>query len=135
MIAGVGIDTVALSGFRAQLADAASAFVDGTFTAAELADARLRPDADPARHLAARFAAKEAFLKAWSATAWGQEPQLARADLREIEVVSDAWGRPRLRLRGQIARLCQRFQAHVSLSHDGDLATAIVVLATRDAIP
>lgn len=135
MIAGIGTDIVELSGFRMQLDDNASTFVAGTFTAAEMADAQLRPDGDPARHLAARFAAKEAFIKAWAASAWGQPPQMAGLDLREIEIVSDRWGRPALRLTGNIAKHCSHLQAHVSLSHDGGYATAVVVLEHASGQP
>ena len=46
-----------------------------------------------------------------------------------VEVVCDAWGRPRLRLHGAVAEHLAGLAAHVSLSHDGDHATAFVVLA------
>lgn len=128
---GVGVDTVHVPGFRDQLADPASGFVRGTFTEAERACAAARPSDDAARHLAARFAAKEAFVKAWSGARWGQVPQMERADLREIEVVSDPWGRPSLALHGAVADAVARLgavRAHVSLSHDGDQAIAFVQL-------
>ena len=131
MIRAVGVDLVHLPGFRDQLADPASAFARATFTEAERAAAAARPSGDPARHLAARFAAKEAFLKAWDGTHWGREPALPRADLAEIEVVSDAWGRPALQLHGAVAEAFRRLgptRAHVSLSHDGDHAPALVIL-------
>jgi holo-[acyl-carrier protein] synthase len=131
VIAGVGVDLVAIEGLRAQLADPASAFAEGTFTARERADAAARPSGDPARHLAARFAAKEAFLKAWAGGRFGHAPALRHADLRQIEVSTDAWGRPRLRLAPDLARALDAdgpWRAHLSLSHDGAYATAYVVL-------
>ena len=131
MILGVGVDIVDLAGFRAQLQDPASVYADRTFTAAELRDADNRPSADPPRHLAARHAAKEAFIKAWSAARWGQAPQLAAVDLHEIEVICDAYGRPALRLSGVVAAAVATLGAvrpHLSLSHDGGQATAMVVL-------
>ena len=130
---GLGIDTVYLPDFREQLADPASGFVRGTFTAAELACSESRPSRDPARHLAARFAAKEAFLKAWDSAFWGRNPPIEVASLRDIEIVSDAWGRPSLAFHGAVAvALGPDVAAHVSLSHDGPNAVAVVVLSFTD---
>lgn len=128
MIPSVGIDIVELAAFRRQLDDPASSFAAGTFTPAELREAHNRPDRDPARHLAARFAAKEAAIKAFDGLRFGLPPLIPRADLRQIEVVSDAWGRPALRLHGDLARLARDASLQVSLTHDGDTAAAVVLL-------
>ena len=80
------------------------------------------------RHLAARFAATEAFIKAWSSSRWGSPPLLRSVDMREIEVIQDPWGRPSLRLHGDVARAAGRLDAHLSLSHDGGVAVAFVIL-------
>ncbi len=125
MIGGVGLDIVDVAAFSAQLADPASVFATATFTEGEL-HAAGRPG-DRARHLAVRWAAKEAFVKAWSASRRGQEPALASVDWREIEVVQDPFGRPTVLLHGQVARQCGRPRLHVSLSHDGNIAAAVVV--------
>lgn len=86
-------------------------------------------------HLAGRWAVKEAVIKAWSAALYGQPPPLAPDLVRwpEIETVCDAWGRPSVRLNGQVARhvaatVGEGAVWHVSLSHDGDAAVAFVVL-------
>ena len=132
----VGIDTVHVPAFRDQLADPASAFVVGTFTAAERATADARPGGDPARHLAVRFAAKKAFMKAWDETFFGLRPPLRKGDgldLRDIEVVNDAWGRPALVLHGRVAAALPDAACSVSLSHDGDSAVAVVLLITSGA--
>ncbi len=131
MIAGIGVDLVDVPAFAEQLADPASAYVTGTFTAAEHRDAQGRSSADPARHLAARHAAKEAFIKAWSVARWGSPPALAAVDMTEIEVLTDGHGRPALRLSGQVAAAVATLgevNAHLSMSHDGDRAIAMVVL-------
>lgn len=95
------------------------------------------PDpSDPlARHLAARWAAKEAVVKAWSAALYGQPPPIPPDLLvwSEIETVCDAWGRPAVRLSGEVARkvaatVGEGATWHVSLSHDGEAAVAFVVL-------
>jgi len=131
MILGVGMDLVGLSGFREQLADTASSFVEGTFTEREQAEARNRPGKDHQRHLAVRYAAKEAFIKAWSVSNWGQRPQLPFLDMREIEVVNDPFHRPQIELHGAIDEAMQKVQPykiHLSLTHDEGYAGAVVVL-------
>ena len=93
----IGVDLVDVPGFADQLADRASGFVEGTFTPLEQRTAQ-----GDASRLAARFAAKEAFIKAWSGSRRGLPPLLAAVDLREIEVVDDGYGRPGLRLHGAV---------------------------------
>jgi holo-[acyl-carrier protein] synthase len=134
----VGLDIVTTTTFAEQLADSASGFVDATFTAGERRAVRGDP-AIRAQRLAVRFAAKEAFLKAWSGARAGRAPALAAIDLREIEVVDDGHGRPSLRLHGAVAdalaelaeELASELYPHVSLSHDPPTAAAVVVLSTR----
>lgn len=95
-------------------------------------------DADPlARHLAGRWAVKEAVVKAWSAALYGSPPAIAPDLLvwSEIETVCDAWGRPSVRLSGEVARqvaatVGENARWNVSLSHDGGSAVAFVVLET-----
>ena len=76
--------------------------------------------------LAARFAAKEAFMKAI-----GDYKGLY---FREIEIVKDALGKPRLKLhnrtRETVANLGD-FALHLSLSHDSGFAIATVVVETE----
>jgi holo-[acyl-carrier protein] synthase len=122
-VVGIGVDLVDVSAFSNQLADRASGFVDGTFTAGEQRTAR-----GDARRLAARFAAKEAFVKAWSASRRGQPPALATIDFREIEVVGDGYGRPGLKLHGAVEAAVGETSAQLSLSHDGPAAIAFVIL-------
>lgn len=117
-------------------ADGARA-ADGAARSAGAPDAlSSSPDPDGvARHLAGRWAVKEAVVKAWSAALYGQPPPIAPDLLRwiEIETVCDAWGRPAVRLGGQVAQqvaasVGESAAWHVSLSHDGDAAVAFVVL-------
>lgn len=128
MIRGLGLDLVDIEAFRAQLALPGTTFLDGTFTAAEYRESASRPDHDPARHLAVRFAAKEAFLKAWSGAAFGRAPVRTEVDLREIEVVSDGFGRPGIRLHGRVRELVGEARVLVSLCHEGGMAAAVVVM-------
>jgi holo-[acyl-carrier protein] synthase len=72
-------------------------------------------------HLAARFAAKEAVLKAFG-TGISQ-----RMRWTDVEVVSERSGRPRIELGGAVAAFAQRHglrDLDVSLTHTEDLALA-----------
>ena len=80
---------------------------------------------DPVPHLAARFAAKEAFLKALGT---GLRDGLA---WRQVCVVLDSLGCPSLELSGRAAEMlaeCGASKTHLSYSHDGDYAVATVIL-------
>ena len=130
MILGVGVDLVHVPSFADQLDRPGSGFAE-VFTPGERRDANGRTT-DPARHLAARWAAKEAVVKAWSASLHGSAPVMDPANdgvtLRLIEVVPDAWGRPGIRLHGEVAKHLEGASVQISLSHDGDYATAYAVL-------
>lgn len=129
-ILGVGVDLVHVPSFADQLELPGSRFA-GVFTPGERRDARDRDPSlrgGPARHLAARWAAKEAVVKAWSDSLHGSPPVTGDDVWHLVEVVTDAWGRPRIRLHGEVAGLL-RGDLHVSLSHDGDYATAYAVLS------
>jgi len=131
-VLGVGIDLVDVSGFAEQLDAPGTRFELHAFSAGERAEVG-STDPTRARRLAARYAAKEAFVKAWSTSRFGRAPALPAWDLSEVEVVSDAHGRPSIRLSGAIAaavrgQLGDHWTAHVSLTHDGPMAAAVVVL-------
>jgi holo-[acyl-carrier protein] synthase len=81
-------------------------------------------------HLAARFAAKEAVLKAFG-TGLGQ-----RMRWTDIEILHDTAGRPRICLHGEVAQWAQRqglAHVDVSLAHTADLAIA-QALAVWDTV-
>lgn len=63
--------------------------------------------------LGGRFAAKEAFLKAWG-------KGLSGAPMKEVEVVLDEDGQPSILFQGE--------RHPLSISHDGDYAMAVVLL-------
>lgn len=125
MIAGVGLDMVDVAAFARQLQDPASQFATGVFTAAELAAAERTGSRDA--HLAVRWAAKEAFVKAWASQRRGQPPQLDHLDWRQMEVAQDPFGRPTLILHGLVAQLCGRPRLHLSLCHEGPMAAAVLI--------
>src|SRR5690625_1216827 len=131
-VRGVGVDIVDLGAFAASLAEPGTRLTRA-FSAAERRQSRERAEArgavagerassssgsagsaaagprlaDPlARHLAARWAAKEAVIKAWSGALYGVPPPISPDLLvwSEIETMCDAWGRPAVRLSGEVAR-------------------------------
>ncbi len=98
-------------------------FVDRVFSPGEVEYCHKR--ALPAMHYAARFAAKESFLKSLGI---GLGMGLS---LQEIEVVNDQRGKPEVRLRGRAEGILHHLgvsAAHLSLSHTRHSATAVVIL-------
>ena len=92
------------------------------FTEAELAYAAER--ARPARHLAARFCAKEAVAKALEMRSWSH---------RDVEVVSTE-AAPRVRLSGAVAERARELEVTplLSLTHGRLTAAATALLAPAD---
>jgi holo-[acyl-carrier protein] synthase len=111
MIDGIGIDVVDIERFTESI-NRTPALLEKLFTPAE----RTKPTAS----LAARFAAKEALYKALS-----PEHGLSWHD---AEVINLENGKPAFLFRGGIADLVDGAQVHLSLSHDGGIASAMVVL-------
>ncbi|MFW0787362.1 holo-ACP synthase [Gordonia sp. CPCC 206044] len=125
-VLGVGIDLVSIPEFGEQLKQPGTTFAD-RFTVRERRDAAAGTG-DEARHLAARWAAKEAVVKAWSVSRFSRSPLLPLIRHSDIEVVTDTWGRPAIRLAGEIGELLEGTRLHISLTHDGDMAAAVAVL-------
>ncbi len=126
-ILGVGLDLVSVSEFAEQMERVGTTMVRDSFTAGERRHAATR-SADPARHYAARWAAKEAVLKAWAASRFARAPQIGDNPYPLIEVVNDAWGRPSIKLHGMAAEFLPTVKIHLSLTHDGDMAGAVAIL-------
>ncbi|WP_448854672.1 holo-ACP synthase AcpS [Corynebacterium frankenforstense] len=128
----IGTDLVHVPAFAAQLAVPGSRF-GRVFTAAERRRAAGHVDRDA--HLAGRWAAKEAFIKAWSQALYARPPVIAadEVDFAEVETVADAWHRPAYRLHGAVAEaaaasLPDGWRVELSISHDGDYAVAQCLL-------
>ena len=119
----VGIDLVQVSRIAESLAQFGDRFLRRVFTDGEIAYATAAP-AQTAQRLAARFAAKEAAKKALAM------PDDVGIGWREIEVVRAPSGACGLRLTGEAARAAGAAELAVSLSHEGDFATAVVVTNT-----
>ncbi|MGB9886136.1 MAG: holo-ACP synthase [Moorellales bacterium] len=121
---GIGIDLVEIARLERAWCRYGSRFLGRVYTAAE--QSYCLSKGRPAASLAARFAAKEAVMKALGLGLGGVR-------WRDIEILPDAAGRPTLRLlgaaQGRAAELgiCSW---HLSLAHGRDYAVA-VVLAER----
>lgn len=113
-IVGIGVDVVDIARFADSLVRTPG-LRPRIFTDAEAAL--------PVESLAARFAAKEAIAKALGAP--------AGLSWQDCEIVRAADGRPAFALRGTVADAAAALGAtttHLSLAHDGGLATAYVIL-------
>ena len=125
-VLGIGIDIVSIPEFGEQLKQPGTTFGD-RFTVGERRDSAAGTGED-ARHLAARWAAKEAVVKAWSVSRFSRSPLLPLIRHSDIEVITDNWGRPAIRLAGEIGEILSEATVNVSLTHDGDTAAAVAIL-------
>ncbi len=89
----------------------------------------LKKKKNPYQHFAARFAAKEAFLKALGTGI------LTGLKLKDIEVVNDGYGRPEIKLYGKVKEAAESKGVReilVSLSHSAEYAVANVILISGE---
>ncbi|HAN24817.1 MAG: holo-ACP synthase [Microbacterium sp.] len=117
MIVGIGVDLVDVPRFEASLSRTPR-LLERLFSPAERA---LKP-----RSLAARYAAKEALIKALGGS--------DGVHWTEIEVTSETSGKPVFALTGGTAQTVAArgiTAVHLSMSHDAGLATAYVVAEGR----
>ncbi len=114
MATGVGIDLLEIERLERAL-ERHPRLAERVFTAAERDYAAAR--ARPARHLAVRFAAKEAVVKALGLT--------GGFGLREVEVV--AGEPPSVRLSGSAAAAGSGREVRISLTHSQDFAAAVAI--------
>ena len=123
MICGVGIDLIETARLARALEAHGDRFERRVFTPLELDQCRGRHDRLLA--LAARFAAKEACLKALG-TGWSRG-----LGFRQIEVVRTPGGKPELKLSGAAADRAKTLGVttiEVSLTHQPTMAGAVVIL-------
>jgi len=117
------VDLVEVARIARSVAEHGQRFLARVFTEGErgYAEANTRRVNE---HLAVRFAAKEAVLKALG-TGWSQG-----IGWRDVEIVREPSGRPAVRLTGVAAEVAERMGVerwHVSLSHTDTMAMASVI--------
>lgn len=121
-IIGHGIDLVHVERIARLRDEHGGRFLERCFTPGERAHAGDGPRRD--EHLAARFAAKEAVLKALG-TGWSQG-----IGWTDVEVVTDSQGCPGVRLHAHAGRVAESRGVtgwSLSLSHTGGLAIASAI--------
>ncbi|TVR42100.1 MAG: holo-[acyl-carrier-protein] synthase [Planctomycetota bacterium] len=125
MICGLGTDIIGIERVRQSWQRHGQRFLDRVYTADE--QAYCLDFAEPAERLAARWAAKEATLKALGSGLIGD------MRMHEIEVVRNHLGAPGLRLHGAVAAYAARLgpiTTWLSLSHAAGVAVATVIIET-----
>jgi holo-[acyl-carrier protein] synthase len=122
MIVGTGIDIVEVARV-AEKVNKNSGFKEKVFSKQECEFCDGKPNAG--QHFAARFAAKEAFLKATG------KGLTIGFELRQIEVIEGELGKPEILLSGTFEKLASEngwSKIHVSLSHVQEMACAVVII-------
>ena len=122
----VGVDIIEIERIEQALAKFGKRFLRRVYTPLEAAFCRGRVS-----ELAARFAAKEAVMKALGTGARG-------VAWREIEVLPNHRGKPLVYLHGRAQKRAERIgldEIDISLSHSRDFAVAFVVGRSRDLEP
>ena len=125
MIFGAGTDIIEVQRVEDKLVRTES-LKNKLFTPTEIAYCESKHR--PALHFAARFAAKEAFLKAMG-TGWSGGHKFS-----EIEVINNTLGKPELFVHGKVKEFCETHgigTMEVSLTHIKDVASAVVVLEKK----
>jgi holo-[acyl-carrier protein] synthase len=123
MCDGIGTDIVPVSRIAALVHARGAAFLQRWFTPLEIAYCTAK--AVPSRHFAARFAAKEAVVKALPFGWDGPLPW------RSVEIVNEAAGAPVVRLSGEILAAARRAgvgTVRISMSHCDEYATAVATV-------
>jgi holo-[acyl-carrier protein] synthase len=123
MIFGIGVDLIEIDRIQENLVKHGERFEAKVFTPTEREYCRRMPI--PAQHYAARFAAKEAFLKALG-TGWAKG-----VTWQDVGIENFLIGMPQLVVTGRAMELAREYGVgamHVSLSHSRGHAVAVVVL-------
>ena len=116
--ARIGVDIIEISRIKDAISRWRDRFLGRIYTPSELEICR-----DKAESLAARFAGKEAVMKALD----GENIGLSWLD---IEILSEEGGQPVVKLRGQARERCRELgidRLEISLSHSRDTAIALVI--------
>jgi len=127
MISGTGIDIIEISRIKNAVIRWKDSFLKRIFTENEINYSQARKFSY--QHLAARFAAKEAVLKAIG------DSSIHQINLREVEVLNDKSGKPFIRLSGAAKKIKEKRKISdiiISMSHTHKLAVASAILIKND---
>ena len=123
MIIGTGVDIVEISRIKNAAKKWKKSFLEKIFTEKELEYSNEKTSSY--QHLAARFAAKEAVVKALGSGL------TSRMEWKDIEVWNEASGKPNVRLGGEVKRISKDMGVKdiiISMSHTRTYAIANVIL-------
>ncbi len=127
MISGTGIDIIEISRIKDAVIRWKDSFLKRVFTENEISYSQAKKFSY--QHLAARFAAKEAVLKAIG------DSSIHRINLREVEVLNNESGKPFIRLSGEAKKIKEKKKISniiISMSHTHKLAVANAILIKND---
>lgn len=125
-IVGTGVDLVEVPRFRSAAERWGGRFLRRLFTSAELAYAMSRRTW--AEHLAVRFAAKEAVVKALGA------PKGLGLEWQDLEISRAPSGQPKVAFHGSMRRW-EDLQVHLSMTHTAEHAIATAFAVSPTVIP
>jgi holo-[acyl-carrier protein] synthase len=123
MMLGIGSDLAEVGRIRNSMERYGDRFLHRIYTEAERASALSKANA--AERFAARFAAKEAGMKAIG-TGWHRG-----VTWKDFEVINERSGRPTLKLSGVAQRIAEELgvkRISISLTHTAEMAFAVVIL-------
>ncbi len=129
---GIGVDIVSISTFTDQVRDRDAPFISNSFTRGEIEYSFNAISERPEQHLAVRYAAKEAAIKALDQARGELFQPLGQINYRNIEILLDSSGRPYMNLTSELREYASDLGINdikVSLSHDDDYAIAQVFMA------
>ena len=127
MISGTGIDIIEISRIKNAVLRWKDSFLKRIFTENEINYSQAKKFSY--QHLAARFAAKEAVLKAIG------DSSIHQINLREVEVLNDKSGKPFIRLSGAAKKIKEKRKISdiiISMSHTHKMAVANAILIKND---
>lgn len=122
MILGIGTDLFEVDRMRKAI-EKQTSFVDGVFTIHEINYCNQFKNST--ERFAARYAAKEALLKALG-TGWRNG-----ITFLDIDITNDKLGKPSITLTGKAKQIADKLKVtniHVSMSHTKTLANAFVII-------
>ncbi len=124
MLTGLGVDIIEVSRIKKALDRWGERFLKRVFTPEEKRYSMRK--AFPEQSLAARFAAKEAVMKALGT---GLSGGIAWTD---VEIVNNSFGKPEVKLGREISNLIGEKNVKISLSHTREFAVAFAVLEEKN---
>ena len=122
MIIGIGTDIFEVERMKTKIEKQPS-LIEGIFTDNEIS--YCNQFKNKAQRFAARYAAKEAFLKALG-TGWRDG-----ITFKDIDIINDDLGKPEIKLSGMAKQIADKLGVtaiHLSMSHTKDLANAFVII-------